>query len=69
MADKAEGVSQGDADSSRGGEERKAILLRLPPRLHAELRSWAAAELRSLNAHLEYLLADAARKRRRETKK
>ena len=68
MADQAQGDAQGDAGASREGAERKAILLRLSPRLHAELRAWAAAELRSLNAHLEYLLAEAVRKRRRETK-
>lgn len=68
MADPAGGDSQGEAGASREGEERKAILLRLSPRLHADLRAWAAAELRSLNAHIEYLLADAVRKRRRETK-
>ncbi len=43
---------------------RKAILLRLNPDLHADLRAWAAQELRSLNAHIEWLLRDALRKRR-----
>lgn len=44
--------------------ERKAFLLRLPPELLAELRSWAAHELRSLNGHIEYLLRDAVRRRK-----
>jgi hypothetical protein len=45
-------------------KERKAFLLRLPPELYEELRAWAAADLRSLNAHLEYLLREAVKKRR-----
>ncbi|HMV70211.1 MAG TPA: toxin-antitoxin system HicB family antitoxin [Myxococcota bacterium] len=45
--------------------ERKPFLLRLPPDLHDELRAWADQELRSLNAHIEYLLRDAVQRRRR----
>jgi hypothetical protein len=36
--------------------ERKAFLLRLDPALHDALQRWAGAELRSLNAQIEYLL-------------
>ncbi|MBL8861229.1 MAG: toxin-antitoxin system HicB family antitoxin [Planctomycetes bacterium] len=43
---------------------RKAFLLRLSPELHAELRAWAAQELRSLNAHIEWLLREAVKRRR-----
>ncbi len=43
--------------------KRKSFLLRLPPDLLEELRRWAAQDLRSLNAHLEYLLREAVRKR------
>ena len=50
--------------------ERKAFLLRLDPRLHAALERWAADELRSLNAQIEYLLrralAEAGRERKAE---
>jgi hypothetical protein len=50
--------------------ERKAFLLRLDPKLHAALERWAADELRSLNAQIEYLLrralAEAGRERRGE---
>jgi hypothetical protein len=46
------------------GAERKALPLRLPPKLVAELRKWAAQDLRSLNAQIEYLLADALRRRK-----
>jgi hypothetical protein len=46
------------------GAERKAFPLRLPPRMLAELRSWAAQDLRSLNAQIEYLLAEALRRRK-----
>ncbi len=43
--------------------ERKPFLLRLPPKLHDELKRWAAQEMRSLNGQIEYLLRDALRKR------
>jgi hypothetical protein len=46
-------------------EARKAFLLRLPPELRNELEKWAADELRSLNAQIEYVLREAVRKRRR----
>jgi len=42
--------------------ERKAFLLRVDPRLYAALEKWAADELRSVNAQIEYLLTDAARR-------
>jgi len=45
--------------------ERKPFLLRLPPDLMEELNRWAKDELRSLNAQIEYLLRDAARRRGR----
>lgn len=46
-------------------EGRKAFLLRLPPELLAELERWAADDLRSVNAQVEYLLREQVRKRRR----
>ena len=44
--------------------ERKGFLLRLPPALLDELNRWAADDLRSLNAQIEYLLREALRQRR-----
>jgi hypothetical protein len=41
--------------------ERKAFLLRLDPELHASLERWAADELRSLNAQIEFLLRQEVR--------
>ena len=46
-------------------EERKPFLLRIPPDLWVELEKWAAAELRSVNGQIEYLLRQAVEKRRR----
>ena len=48
-----------------GADERKPFLLRLPAPLMAELRSWAALEVRSLNGQIEYLLREAVRTRRK----
>jgi hypothetical protein len=45
--------------------ERKKLLLRLDPAVHDALARWAADELRSTNAQIEFLLrralADAGR--------
>ena len=42
--------------------DRKNFALRLSPELYAALERWAASDLRSVNAQIEYLLTDAARK-------
>ena len=42
--------------------ERKSFLLRLNPRLHRVLEKWAADDMRSLNAQIEFLLTEAARR-------
>ena len=36
--------------------ERKSFLLRLDPAVHDALAKWAADELRSVNAQIEFLL-------------
>ena len=45
--------------------ERKSVLLRLDPAVHDALARWAADEMRSTNAQIEFLLrralADAGR--------
>jgi hypothetical protein len=43
----------------RPRRERKAMLLRLDPAVHDALAAWAAQDLRSLNAHVEWLLRRA----------
>ncbi|MFH0917063.1 MAG: hypothetical protein V1912_11555 [bacterium] len=43
---------------------RKQFLLRIDPKLWVELEAWAADELRSVNAQIEYLLREAVRKRK-----
>ena len=45
---------------------RKSFLLRLDPKLFDELQAWAAAELRSVNGQIEYVLVSAIRARRRK---
>jgi hypothetical protein len=42
--------------------ESKRFLLRLDPRLFEALRRWADDDLRSINAQIEYLLTDQARR-------
>jgi len=45
-------------------DSRKSFLLRIDPELWAELEAWAAAELRSVNGQIEYLLRQAVAKRK-----
>lgn len=42
-----------------GKPERKQVLLRLDPAVHDALARWAADELRSTNAQVEFLLRKA----------
>ena len=49
----------------RGGigmAERDRFLLRISPELMESIKRWADDELRSTNAQIEYILADAVRK-------
>ena len=46
---------------------KKSFLLRIDPDVWAEIERLAAAELRSVNAQVEYLLRDALRARGRGT--
>ena len=46
-------------------EERKAFLLRIDPRLWAELGAWAGDELRSVNGQIEFLLRQAVQQHRK----
>ena len=43
---------------------RKAFLLRIDADLWNEVEGWAAAELRSVNGQVEFLLREAVRRRR-----
>ena len=40
---------------------RKQFLLRIDPEVWADVEKWAADELRSVNAQVEYLLREAVR--------
>jgi hypothetical protein len=42
--------------------EKKKFLLRIDENVYASLEKWAADELRSVNAQIEFLLAEAVRK-------
>jgi hypothetical protein len=45
--------------TDRLAADRKSILLRLDPSVHDALARWAADELRSTNAQIEFLLRRA----------
>jgi len=53
-----------DGSSAEGDGARKPFLLRLPAPLMAALRAWASQEVRSLNGQIEYLLAEAVKRRK-----
>jgi hypothetical protein len=42
--------------------EKKKFLLRLDAELYDAVEKWAADDLRSVNAQMEYILKEAARK-------
>ncbi|MEW2346962.1 MULTISPECIES: hypothetical protein [unclassified Streptomyces] len=56
-----EGSASGERPGPRraGRPARKQVLLRLDPKVHDALARWAADELRSSNAQIEYLLRRA----------
>jgi hypothetical protein len=45
-------------------EQRKPFLLRVPPELWKEIEKWAADDLRSVNAQIEFILRQAVFKRK-----
>ena len=46
--------------------DRKPFLLRLDPALYAAMAHWAADDLRSLNAQIEFVLRKALKEENRE---
>ncbi|HET8985847.1 MAG TPA: hypothetical protein VFN03_08825 [Trueperaceae bacterium] len=42
--------------------ERKRFLLRVDPQLYSALEKWAADDLRSVNAQIEFVLSEALRR-------
>ena len=44
---------------------KKQVLLRLSPSLWNDLAQWAEEDFRSINAQIEFLLADAVRKHKK----
>ncbi|MBK8944584.1 MAG: Arc family DNA binding domain-containing protein [Ignavibacteriae bacterium] len=49
--------------------QKKAVILRIDPKLWNDLNIWAKDEIRSLNAQIEYVLREAIKKRTGESKK
>ena len=49
--------------------QKKAIILRIDPKLWKDLNIWAKDELRSLNGQVEYVLREAVKKRTGKNKK
>ncbi|MEO8232320.1 MAG: hypothetical protein ABI638_08550 [Ignavibacteriota bacterium] len=45
--------------------EKKKFLLRIDDKIYAALEKWAANDLRSINAQIEFLLTDAVKKSNR----
>lgn len=67
----AGGTEGGPAEAPRertgraGGRQRKQVLLRLDPAMYEAIARWAADELRSTNAQIDYLLRKALADARR----
>jgi hypothetical protein len=45
-------------------EQRKPFLLRVPPDLWKDIEKWAADDLRSVNAQIEFILRQAVNRRK-----
>lgn len=45
--------------------QKKSLLLRLDPSLWEEINAWAAQDLRSVNAQIEFIIREAVRKHRK----
>ncbi|MEV4431783.1 hypothetical protein [Streptomyces sp. NPDC049555] len=52
-------TEEGAGAAPRRPQQRKQVLLRLDPQVHDALTRWAADELRSANAQIEFLLRKA----------
>ncbi|WP_314172226.1 hypothetical protein [Streptomyces winkii] len=67
----SDGTDDGPADAprartgGRAGRQRKQVLLRLDPAMYEAIARWAADELRSTNAQIDYLLRKALTEARR----
>ena len=57
--DQGGGSGEDPPPAAARGRERKSMLLRLDPAVHEALARWAADDLRSTNAHVEWLLRRA----------
>ena len=55
--------------SNRKSPIRKAFLLRISEGTMKEMRTWSVQEMRSLNAHIEYVLKNALIQRKGEKRK
>ncbi|NLU72163.1 hypothetical protein HCC61_05595 [Streptomyces sp. HNM0575] len=65
-----DGTDGGSADAprrkpGRSTRQRKQVLLRLDPAMYEAIARWAAEELRSTNAQIDYLLRKALAEARR----
>ncbi len=49
--------------------ERKPFLMRIDPQLYEAIQKWAADDLRSVNAQVEFVLRDALARAGRTPKK
>ncbi len=48
---------------------KKSFLLRMDPTVHDAIQRWADDDMRSMNAHIEYLLREALRRAGRKPAK
>lgn len=47
---------------------KKQIPLRLSEKLYADIAAWAEDDFRSVNGHIEYLLSECVRQRKKDGK-
>ena len=54
--------------SIKMSEKKKQIPLRISPKLYEEIASWAEDDFRSINGHIEYLLTECVKWRKKTDK-
>ena len=66
IAEMEQAIKEREKKLSDKEKARKQVVLRLSPSLWADLAEWAEEDFRSINGQVEYLLAEAVKKRKKQ---
>ena len=66
IAEMEQEIKEREKKLSDKEKARKQVILRLSPSLWTDLAAWAEEDYRSINGQVEFLLAEAVRKRKKQ---